>query len=135
MGYYFDAIQRATGRVPVKTKAVSDETTDAVAKTRTTSITLPAPAPTVTRIAGKSTREKRKCEFDPSKNDVIVTARSNLERCDVLAVEKFRDLRVRLTEIGRTRSLRTIVITSASPGEGKTVISGKSGICIESTKG
>jgi capsular exopolysaccharide synthesis family protein len=122
MSYYFDAIQRASGRDPARTDPSSDEIVDAVAKTRVTPVPLSTLAPKVVEFAGKQTREKRKCKFNPSDSDVIVTTRTNLELSDILAIEQFRNLRVRLSEIGRTRPLQTIVITSANPKEGKTTV-------------
>jgi capsular exopolysaccharide synthesis family protein len=121
MGYYFDAIQRAAGVVPA-------QVVDLPAERTTTEQTIvkatPAlPATTLKEVAGKNPRQKRKFSFNSSDKDVVVTARGNLELSDVLAVEQFRNLRVRLLEIARTRTLRTIVVTSANPKEGKTAIS------------
>jgi non-specific protein-tyrosine kinase len=67
------------------------------------------------RRRGSSSKQQRGSQVRESRRARVV-----LTDGSALATEQFRSLRARITSLRRTRPIRTIVVTSALPREGKT---------------
>jgi protein-tyrosine kinase len=64
---------------------------------------------------GQIVRNAREISFDPPSDALLV----NPAKPGEAPAEEFRTLRTRLNQLQATQSLRTLVVTSASPAEGK----------------
>lgn len=126
MSQVFDALQRSEAeRAGIDPAALSDATELLEAAERTTV----AAVPTVNTIAGAISKleepnqpsnvpefESMPVSIPPESRLVCLTDRESL------AAEKFRFLGVRLRQLQQTRPLRKLLITSASPNEGKSMV-------------
>jgi len=79
---------------------------------------VPAAAEPVPRVRSWSLRRKSKAvrAAAPARNDEVVLPAGSASPHS----EEFRTLRARIQSLRRTRDLRTIVVSSTRPGEGKT---------------
>ena len=106
---------------PSSSSANAASTASASVSTETTA-SVPVPAPPVREPFYRRLRFFRRPAGDESAGD-LNKRRISLLQPDSFVAEQFRGLRGRIDAIASERSIRTIAVTSAMPGEGKTTAS------------
>ena len=122
MGFFYQAIKKATGQVEevAEREVVRETPVPAERSSRSESAAaIAAPAP----VHDHPPRVRQRFEVKhPLENLVAFLAPPVLDP-NVAAMEQCRVLRTRLRDTMRVKNLRTVMFTSAMPGEGKTLLS------------
>lgn len=126
MGFFYQAIKRATGqpveetpphtpKAPESSSAPATETAAAAAVAVET-----APAPAIPARVVQAPRQTFTLKGQIEKLVAFLTP--PILDPNILAMEQCRVLRTRLWEVMRARKVKTLLLTSAIPEEGKTVL-------------
>lgn len=108
MGYFFDAIRRKAEDAPVQTVAAEAAPRGA----------RPEPAAAVVIAGGE--QDWVSVRRSPA---LVAGSHDHTDSLTLLAREQYRVLRTKIMETLRVRDLRSMLISSATPGEGKTTVS------------
>lgn len=107
MGYFFDAVRRKAEDAPVQT--VTAEAAPRVTR----------PEPAAVAVAGGE-QDWVSVRRSPA---LVAGSHDHTDSLMLLAREQYRVLRTKIMETLRVRDLRSMLISSATPGEGKTTVS------------
>ena len=129
MGFFYQAIKRATGQPVEETKAEPAAT----ALKREASSTQAYPAATSSAVAVEAPSSAVIATRVVETLKQTFTLRGQIEKLvafltppvlepNILAMEQCRVLRTRVWEVMRARKVKTMLVTSAIPEEGKTVL-------------
>lgn len=101
-----------------------------------TALQPPPPPEDVFLIGAKDKTERRQTLPLETPPDRLVAARGR-SSCDdsVYAKEQFRMVRTRLLELRRVREIRTVLVTSAVQGEGKTLVAANLAFAMSGVEG
>lgn len=128
MDFFYQAIKRATGVAePASVEVLSPEThvkVETVAEAKADKVAIPHSAAAAMAEPPRKSVSTRK-SFDvphPLEGMVAFLSHPVLEP-NIAAMEQCRILRTRLREIMNTKKIRTVLLTSAMPSEGKTLLS------------
>ena len=126
MGKVYDALRRAEEQRAQRLQETADAgvapavplVNESAVDTATPAAAPSAPARRARSVLGGLTGESRS---EPESAAELNKRRVALLQPDSFAAEQFRSLRARIDSIGATRPVRTIAITSARAGDGKTM--------------
>jgi capsular exopolysaccharide synthesis family protein len=117
MNFFFDALKREAG----ESVEVADMPKRVEAEIRTAAVTAAAVAPTVARA--EVATPKRNAQMSGTPERLVATLKPPVLDGAVVAMEQCRLLRNRVREAMRAKKARSIMLTSATAGEGKTLLS------------
>lgn len=107
MGYFFDAVRRKADDAPAVQSAVAE-------------LPLPGAARAVASIDMDGAQDRVAVRPSPM---IVAGTHDRTDSLSLLAREQYRVLRTRIMETFRLRDLHSMLISSATPGEGKTTVS------------
>lgn len=120
MNFFFDALKREAGE-PV----VTPEPQPQHAKTPVTQATIASAGAGAASAAapGRELPQKRRAKLHGHFERMVATISPPVHDSSVVAMEQCRTLRNRVREAMRAKKARTLMLTSATAGEGKTLLS------------
>jgi capsular exopolysaccharide synthesis family protein len=111
MGFFYQALKKATG-VATDTP---EETLQADLEVRQPVETTPAPT--------ISPRVRRRFDIKHPVESLVAFLSAPVEDQNMVAMEQCRVLRARIWEMTRNKGIKSLLMTSAMPGDGKTLLS------------
>src|SRR2546429_355844 len=115
MGFFYQALKKATG-VPA---GVQDEPSSVTESLTSLEIAENGSASAVSH----ETRSHRRFDLKHPLESLVAFLSPPVEEENIVAMEQCRVLRTRIWEILRTKNMKSLLLTSAMPAEGKTILS------------
>jgi capsular exopolysaccharide synthesis family protein len=115
MGFFYQALKKATGVAtdPQDDKEVVSESRSAVGMAETAAL----------EELGRESKAHRRFDVRHPIESLVAFLSPPIEDENIVAMEHVRVLRTRIWEILKTKNLKSLLMTSAMPAEGKTLLS------------
>jgi protein-tyrosine kinase len=119
MGFFYQAMKRATG---VEVEPEKQAAEQAVASAATATAVAPSPTATVLAATLPRTSSARSFEVPHPVQNLVAFLSPPILDANIVAMEQCRLLRTRLRDTLQARKAKSLLITSATPNEGKTLM-------------
>lgn len=122
MGFFYQAIKKATGQVEEAAEQEIVRETAAVTERPGRHEAAAVAPPVALPVQERPSRLHQRFEVKHPLENLVAFLSPPVLEPNVVAMEQCRVLRTRLRDTMRVKNLRTVMFTSAMPGEGKTLL-------------